>query len=539
MAATEVHRQISRFGGVWRRAAQARGAGPPRWAIPAAVCGVTLLGFLLRIAELNQGLFGDELSTGWIVHGRSLDRVISLVYSDAEVTPPLSFVLAWISLKIGSSWEWMRVPSLLGGTATIPIVYALGARVASRKAGLIAAAITAMSAVMIMFSTEARNYAVMMAAVAGSTLAMLVALDTRKARWWVIYAAASVLIAQLVWLLWSHPEARRPALLANVGAAIAYAPWIPGWIKDTHSVTVPIINAVLPFSPSFVARSTAEWAFGYPYLGIRQAPGLTVAFAICVGLVLALFGAVVRHRRALAGFSGRIRAVFGERIFLIAFVASATLLGEVIYSAVGTHVLDSRDLNASWPALAVLIGVVIAAAGPVLGSLSCVLVLVGYGASAADTLKTRWQRPNYPAAARFITSHARPGDVVIDASIVPVVPLTALDAFLPQDRPEFRLGLDEGPPPYTLASKVPPGSRLIRDAVHAASDRRIFLLSGSIIGQSSLTAVIQKLQAESGATKVLAQLPRGYRIETTQVFPGIETLVVSVVDLPHRRSGSG
>ncbi len=347
------------------------------------------------------------------------------------------------------------------------------------------------------------------------------------------YSAAFVLIAQVVWLLWRHPGARRPALLANVGAAIAYAPWIPGWIRDTHSVTVPIINAVLPFTTTFVARSTAEWVLGYPYLQIRQSPGLTIAILICVGLVIALVGALARHRQAWLGSGRRIGELLGSRIALVALLASATLVGELIYSAAGTHVLDSRDLNASWPALAVLIGAVIAAAGPLLGSVSCVLVLVGYGASALDTLKTRWQRPNYPAAARYIARAERPGDVVIDASIVPVVPLTGLDAYLPQDHPEFRLGLDEGPPPYTLASRVPPGSLLIAEAVRAARHGRIFLVSGSLIGESSLTAVIQKLQAESGASKVLAQLPHGYRIEATKVFPGIETLVVSVVALPH------
>ncbi|HZU60648.1 MAG TPA: glycosyltransferase family 39 protein, partial [Solirubrobacteraceae bacterium] len=266
---------------------------PPGWAFPAALCLLTALGFAIRAANITQGLYGDELSTAWIVHGRGLGRVISLVYSDAEVTPPLSFVLAWISLKIGSSWAWLRLPSLLAGTATIPIVYGIGARTSGRTAGLTAAAITALSAVMIMFSTEARNYAVMMAAVAGSTLSMLLALDTGRVRWWVLYAfcscvamyshytAAFVLIVQAVWLLWRHPQARRAVILANLGAAAVYAPWIPGWIKDTHSVTIPIINVLAPFNFGAVRTAVAHWAIGYPYLGIHQSPGVTFAVLIC------------------------------------------------------------------------------------------------------------------------------------------------------------------------------------------------------------------------------------------------------------------
>jgi hypothetical protein len=540
MAATRVHQQAGR---------QSSGQGGfrsrhrfslPVWTAPVAVCALTALGFSIRLVNLRQGLFGDELSTAWIVHGRSLGKVISLVYSDAEVTPPLSFVLAWLSLKIGSSWEWLRVPSLLAGTATIPIVYAIGVRTAGRRAGLIAAAITTLSAVMIVFSDEARNYAVMMACVAGSTLSLLLALDTRRARWWVVYGlssclamyshytAAFVLIVQALWVLWRHPEVRRPALLANLGAAVLYAPWIPGWIRDTHSVTIPIINAVVPFAPGFVVRSTAEWAAGYPYLSVSQAPGRTFALFIAVGLLVGLAGAGLRRSRADAALGKQPRVVT-ERFVLLVLLAAATLVAECAYSAVGSHVLDSRDLNASWPALAVTVGVVVSMAGPWLGTLAGALILAGYGASAVDTLEPSYQRPNSPAVATFIQSRAQPGDVVVDASNVPVVPLTPLEAYLPRALRVFTLGLPEGPPPYTLASRVPSGRQVVAEAVRAARGRPIFLVTGTLLGEKTVTAVVQGLQARAGAGQVLALLSRRYRLITSRRFPGIETLTVGLL----------
>ncbi len=36
-----------------------------------------------------------------IVAGRSLADVVSMVHTDAEITPPLSFVLAWLTTRIG------------------------------------------------------------------------------------------------------------------------------------------------------------------------------------------------------------------------------------------------------------------------------------------------------------------------------------------------------------------------------------------------------------------------------------------------------
>ena len=62
-----------------------------------AVLALTALGFALRLARYEQSFFGDESSTLYLTDGRSLFDVISLVSSDAEITPPLYFVLAWLS----------------------------------------------------------------------------------------------------------------------------------------------------------------------------------------------------------------------------------------------------------------------------------------------------------------------------------------------------------------------------------------------------------------------------------------------------------
>lgn len=553
MGPTKLHRRPGPRGASERAVAVAsERLRLPSWAAPSAVCALTALGFGIRLVNFDQSLFGDELSTAWIVHGRSLSHVVGLVYSDKEITPPLSFMLSWAALKIGHGWEWIRLPSIAAGTVTIPIVYATGVRVSGRSAGLIAAAITALSAVMIMYSTEARNYAVMMACVAASTLAVLVALDTRRVRWWVLYGLASclamyshysaafVLIAQGVWVLWFRPQARRPVLLANLLAAVAYAPWIPGWIHDTHSVTLPIINALVPFSPGVVGRSIADWAVGYPYQSINQAPGRLFALLIAGGVTVALVAVAVRTARGRRLRPSRTREALAQPTALIGVIAISTLVGETIFSAFGTHILDSRDLNPSWPALAVALGVVVSAAGPLLGSLACALVLTGYGAGAADTLQTQHQRPDYSGAAEFISARGAPGDVVLDGSNVPVVPLTPLEAYLPRSHPVFTLGLPEGPPPYTLASKVPPAGRLVAEALRSARHGRLFLLTGGFGNEANLAAVAPRLESRSGTSRVLGLLPPGSRVIQSRRLSGIETLVVSEISLlPRDRAASG
>ncbi|HET6832088.1 MAG TPA: hypothetical protein VFH44_12150, partial [Solirubrobacterales bacterium] len=74
------------------------------------MAALTLLGLALRIARYDQTILGDETSTLYIVEGRSLGEVLDLVSSDAEISPPLYFILAWLTTKLGSAPELIRLP---------------------------------------------------------------------------------------------------------------------------------------------------------------------------------------------------------------------------------------------------------------------------------------------------------------------------------------------------------------------------------------------------------------------------------------------
>ena len=147
----------------------------------------------------------------------------------------------WISVRLGDDRTLIDLPSLVAGIATIALVFGIARILAGRRVALIAAAFAALSPTLSFFAVEARAYSLAIALVAASTLVMLLVTEEgRSGRWWIAYAALSaaamythytaafVLLAQLGWLLWLRPEARRPALLANVGAAAAFIPWVPG-----------------------------------------------------------------------------------------------------------------------------------------------------------------------------------------------------------------------------------------------------------------------------------------------------------------------
>ena len=75
-----------------------------------------------------------------------------------ETNPPLYFVLGWLWARVfGTGEVGLRSLSALIGTAVIPIAYLCGRELVSRRAGLVAAALAALSPFMIWYSQEAQG----------------------------------------------------------------------------------------------------------------------------------------------------------------------------------------------------------------------------------------------------------------------------------------------------------------------------------------------------------------------------------------------
>src|SRR5438270_8110193 len=314
MAATNVASPAAARAGGLGEGVRARDR--PAIAAAATVAALTLVGAVLRVIVAGQSVFADELSTFWISATHSLGGVLSLMYSTgrihhAEITPPLSFLASWLTTRAGTSPELLRLPALIAGTATIALVYLVGLRTVGRRAALLAAALTALSPFMIYYSAEARAYGLLMFLVVASTLSLLVALDTGRRRWWVLYALCSaaafythytslfVLGVQLVWVLWSEPGARRAALIASAGAVVLTLPWLPGLIQDTRSPTLKILSSISPFTPYAVRIDIEHWALGYPYTlagGLGKLPGVAALLLLAVAGLLVAGGLVASAR---------------------------------------------------------------------------------------------------------------------------------------------------------------------------------------------------------------------------------------------------
>src|SRR3989344_3680216 len=100
---------------------------------------ILIVGFILRILNLNQSLWLDEAINVVAVKSYSFVSMITQ-YSVADFHPPGWFAILWIWGKLfGYSEISVRFPSIIFAVLTVYIVYLIGKKLFSANLGLIAA----------------------------------------------------------------------------------------------------------------------------------------------------------------------------------------------------------------------------------------------------------------------------------------------------------------------------------------------------------------------------------------------------------------
>jgi hypothetical protein len=215
-----------------------------------AVAGLTALGVAVRFASLGlQSYHHDEVITAARVIPGSFAHMLREVKA-SESNPPLYYVLAWGWAKLfGTGEVGLRSLSAVFGAATIPIAYFAGRELASRRAGLIAAAMVAVNPMLIWYSQEARSYAPLVFFGALSLVFFARSLRTRAGSDLALWTLASALAVcshyfavfavaiEGAWLLVALRDRWRavlPALAGVVAVGLALVPLINGQVNPTH-----------------------------------------------------------------------------------------------------------------------------------------------------------------------------------------------------------------------------------------------------------------------------------------------------------------
>jgi hypothetical protein len=518
------------------------------------LAGITLVGLALRLPSFSDSLFGDEISTNFVVNGFGAGSVIHIVTGEQEGTPPLFFLLAWLA-KGFDGVEGLRVISLLAGLATIPLTYLLGDRTVGQPAALVGSVLVALSPFQIFYATEARAYALGTFLCVLAALALLIAIDSGRVRWWVIYglavAAAAythyttvfVLAALALWALVARPPARLPVLLSNLGAALLYVPWVPELIDDRHEPAAHQIELVHPTTWHNVGVDLVHWSIGHPFIRIAEVPGHLAVWLTAAAAVVGAIGILVAW--AQQGHPPRVPA--GGLVFVLVLAAAAPV-GAALQDLFGPDVFAPRNIITSAPALALVAGVLVTAAGGVWRVSAAGLLIAGFAIGGVKMLDSNNQRPDYAGVVDYIGQQGASTAPVVDsfAAISPGAQTAMEAATAPKgeafpERPVLALNFPTLQNRLAVRIKgvdllqplpVPTPAEIAAEAVRDAGSGPIFLLAGKTTPEG--------LRVFPGpVADFLNALPSSYHVVESRSFPGLDFTAVTVYVLRQVGRGAG
>ncbi len=353
----------------------------------------------------RQGLWYDEAVTAGLLHG-PLARLLAKLPA-SESTPPLYYVVAWGWVRVtGESALGLRSLSALAGTLTVPAAYAAGRELASRRAGLAAAALVAVSPLSIWYAQEARSYALLelLAALSVLTFARATSRPTsrRLALWSLVccaalcthYFAAFVVAGEAALLIAVRQPGRLMRSLACVPPVVV-AGLLAGLASRQSVRRYWFLQRPLPFRLEQVAR---QFLLGF------TPPASTVAV-----LIAALAAVVAGSLLLSATTPGRPGALTA------ASVAAAALGLPLLAAVAGVDYLNTRNLIAALVPLALVAGIAVtghrAGAAPL-------LVLIALSVAAVVRLQDdpSARRPPWNRIAAVLRADGAPLVVRIEGS---------------------------------------------------------------------------------------------------------------------------
>ena len=390
-----------------------------------------LLGGWLRWSGIGrQSLWIDEMSSFGLANNGLRQIIPTIQGFDAH--PPLYIFIvhfAHFNFHLGTV-DSVRVPSVLAGTITIGVVYALARILVGRIAAILSAAVTVVAPLLVWYSREGRMYAVTWLFVMFSFLALVQAFRTRRWPWLGLYAifiaaslysdisAVMALVPQAVVIGWFFLRNRDDVRALWLRIGVAYA---AGWL--VFSPWLLVLRHQLPLEHHLFAGYEPSLAHAWRLLlnltGVNATyatlDSLQVPVAVAALLILtygaALVGAVWLGRQHRLFTAVALSLTVGPAIMcalLLAVGSPAVFLPRVIgIAAFGLLLALGGTAELAWRARQPRSFAL--AAVPVAG----LIALAGTTVSLANLEAHGSNGQDFRPMARVITERAQPGDALI------------------------------------------------------------------------------------------------------------------------------
>ncbi len=221
----------------------------------------------LRIYKINQGLWYDEISTAIsFTHLPWLKIISSPWYPNNH---PLFTLLAKLSVSLFGEKEWtLRLPSLIAGSLTPPVLYGLTRKKIGEAPAFLAGLFLSLSYWSIWFSQDARGYAGLILFSLLSQIYYLRWLENRTGRTALVYTACSaaacyfhlygifVISSQMLlgFFQWvSNRKKPGPVIFVLPGLSLAL-----GWL-----IYLPGISGLIAYSAAHGHKVGERWMNAY------------------------------------------------------------------------------------------------------------------------------------------------------------------------------------------------------------------------------------------------------------------------------------
>ena len=322
---------------------------------------IALLLILLLVAALR--LWGIGAKSLWLDEIMTVQKA-SMPFSQMmeqikqhDAHPPLFQIVEWGWLRLGRGDGFARIPSAAFGVAAVWLAYLIARRLFSKRTGLFAALLMALSYFHIYYSQEARLFSLVTTLFLAQVYVLLRILHQRgKAHWawWsaygllallslYTYALCVVTIAALavVYLLhiWKRPQQRqlKQWIAVHIVVALLFLPWVP----VLEATTAKVRAAAKAFGeergrpgPAELATGFASWAVGPLNWQSSESGG-------------ALFGAIL----LIGGGVGLFMRPTRKAAKVLAILFCVPLLGYLAMPMPRVHEYDPKHLAFLQPIL--------------------------------------------------------------------------------------------------------------------------------------------------------------------------------------------
>ena len=152
---------------------------------------LTVLALLLRMFALgSKGLWQDEVFS--VLFARPSNPDFWPILKTAEANMALYYIALRQWMHFFTTDSGVRALSVIPGVLTVPAIYALGARLYSRRSGFWAAALLTVNACAVVYSQEARGYSLLVLFVALSYWAFLRVIERPSPFHVALYVAVTI-----------------------------------------------------------------------------------------------------------------------------------------------------------------------------------------------------------------------------------------------------------------------------------------------------------------------------------------------------------